>query len=159
MYSIVSVITWPFVDVRRVFFRIHKTCVDIALYRLAHRKCSGVRNCETISEEPLHNFVSKYFYRIILAHFSYFIRNIDLRHNVGFEALTACSPLKFSRCFGGICQLHLQGWRISQDRNQHATGSKQYTCLSYSLTLKMPLLAACLVLVSCFAYSSNPKIE
>jgi hypothetical protein len=107
----------------------------------------------------------------MLAYFSYFIRNIDLRYNVGFEALTAvvmktyifwditpCSPLKVSRRFGGICH-HLQRWRVSQDRNQHATGSKKITCLAYSLTLKMPLHAACLILVSCFAYSSNPKIE
>jgi hypothetical protein len=36
----------------------------------------------------------------------------------------ACSPLKVNRCFGETCLLHLQGWRISQARNQHKAGSR-----------------------------------
>jgi hypothetical protein len=36
-----------------------------------------------------------------------------------------CSPLKVSQCFGGTCLLHLQSCRISQERNQHESGSKQ----------------------------------
>jgi hypothetical protein len=39
--------------------------------------------------------------------------------------ITPCSPLKIKWCFGGICRLHLQDWRLSQARNQHEAGSKQ----------------------------------
>jgi hypothetical protein len=34
---------------------------------------------------------------------------------------TPCSPLNVNRRFGGIFCLHIQGWRISQARNQHET--------------------------------------
>jgi hypothetical protein len=39
----------------------------------------------------------------------------------GFEVLTAV----VIKCFWGTCRFHLQGWWISQARNQHETGSKQ----------------------------------
>jgi hypothetical protein len=72
---------------------------------------------------------------------------------VAFEVLTAvvmkisifwdvmsCSPLKVNRRFGGTCRLHLQGWRISQARNQHEAGGRQSSWLIglvYFASLKM----------------------
>jgi hypothetical protein len=41
-----------------------------------------------------------------------------------FGDITPCSPLRINWCFGGTCGLHLQGRRISQERNQHEAGSK-----------------------------------
>jgi hypothetical protein len=38
--------------------------------------------------------------------------------STNFWDITPCSPLKVSWRFGGIYRLHLQGWRISQERNQ-----------------------------------------
>jgi hypothetical protein len=35
--------------------------------------------------------------------------------------------LKVTWRFGGTCFLHHQGWRISQARNQHEAGSRQYS--------------------------------
>jgi hypothetical protein len=32
--------------------------------------------------------------------------------------VTPFSPLKVFKCFGGTCRLHLQGWRVSQARNE-----------------------------------------
>jgi hypothetical protein len=64
--------------------------------------------------------------------------------DVDFEVLTALvmnssilwnmtvrSPLRIDRRFGGTCRLHLQGRRISQERNQVASRalSKDYTVL------------------------------
>jgi hypothetical protein len=40
-----------------------------------------------------------------------------------FWDIIACSSLKVNRCFGGICRLHLKGWRIVQARNQYEAGS------------------------------------
>jgi hypothetical protein len=54
---------------------------------------------------------------------------------------TLCSPLKVNRHFRGTCRLRLQGWRITQARNQHeaeiATCFTLVSCLAYFLTLKM----------------------
>jgi hypothetical protein len=36
---------------------------------------------------------------------------------------TPCSPLKVNRRFGEIYRLHIQGRRISQERNQYEAGS------------------------------------
>jgi hypothetical protein len=36
-----------------------------------------------------------------------------------FKDVTPCSPLKVNWHFRGICHLPLQGWRVSQTRNQH----------------------------------------
>jgi hypothetical protein len=36
-----------------------------------------------------------------------------------------CSPVKARHSFGGTCCIHLQGWRVSQARSLHETGSKQ----------------------------------
>jgi hypothetical protein len=52
-----------------------------------------------------------------------------------FWDITPCSLLKFIQYFGGICGLHLKGWR-----------------------LRVALLAACFMLVSCLAYSSTLKM-
>jgi hypothetical protein len=74
--------------------------------------------------------------------------------NVGFEVLTTvvmkssvfwditlCSLLKVNHCFRQTCHLHLQGWRISQARNQRevllATYFMLVFCLACSMTLKM----------------------
>jgi hypothetical protein len=84
-----------------------------------------------------------------------------LEQYVGFEVLTAvvmkssvfwdlmpCSPLKVNQSFSGTCRHHLQGWRISQVRNQHEAGSKQSSaCLAYSLTLKMEVTCSSETLV------------
>jgi hypothetical protein len=35
-----------------------------------------------------------------------------------------CSPLEVNRSFGATWRLRLQGWRMSQGRNQHEAGSK-----------------------------------
>jgi hypothetical protein len=42
-----------------------------------------------------------------------------------FWDTTPCSPLKVNRRFRGPCRLHLQGWRISQGRNQCKVESRQ----------------------------------
>lgn len=36
-----------------------------------------------------------------------------------FWDIMPCRPLKVIWCFGGICRLHLQGWRVNQVRSQH----------------------------------------
>jgi hypothetical protein len=36
-----------------------------------------------------------------------------------FWDIILCSPLKVNRRFGGTCRLHLQGRRISQERNEY----------------------------------------
>jgi hypothetical protein len=36
-----------------------------------------------------------------------------------------CRPVKVSWHFGGTCCFHLQGWKVSQTRNQDETGSKE----------------------------------
>jgi hypothetical protein len=41
--------------------------------------------------------------------------------NSVFWDITPSSLLKVNRHFGGICDLHRQGWRISQAKNQHKT--------------------------------------
>jgi hypothetical protein len=60
--------------------------------------------------------------------------------------ITLSSPLKFNWCISQTCCFQLQGWRISQARNQHEAGSKQcfmlVSCLSYSLTLKMEVICS-----------------
>jgi hypothetical protein len=33
--------------------------------------------------------------------------------------VTPCSPLRVNQCFAGTYRLHLQGWKVSQARNQH----------------------------------------
>jgi hypothetical protein len=48
-----------------------------------------------------------------------------------------CSPLEISQCSRGTCCLHLQGWKMSQARNQCKAGDKLVSCLAYFLTLKM----------------------
>jgi hypothetical protein len=63
-----------------------------------------------------------------------------------FWDVTPCSPLKVNWHFKRTCHVHLQGWRISQARNQHEEGSKHsfmlVSCLAYSLTLKMEVICS-----------------
>jgi hypothetical protein len=61
-----------------------------------------------------------------------------------FWDITPCGPFKVNRSFGGTCRLHLQGLRISQERNQRESG----LCLPPAFTL-----------VSCLAYSSTLETE
>jgi hypothetical protein len=42
-----------------------------------------------------------------------------------FCYMTVCRPMEVSWCSEGAYHLHLQGWRISHARNQHAAGTKQ----------------------------------
>jgi hypothetical protein len=44
-----------------------------------------------------------------------------------------CSPLKVNRCVWRICRLHLQGWRISQARNQRESRWQVELCLETSV--------------------------
>jgi hypothetical protein len=46
-----------------------------------------------------------------------------------FWDITPCSPFKVNWCFGGTHHLPLQGWRISQGRNQCEAGSKSASTL------------------------------
>jgi hypothetical protein len=76
----------------------------------------------------------------------------DIR--VGFEVLTAVAmkssvlgditphiPLKVNWRFGGICRLHLQGKRISQEKNQREAGSKQsFTLLPTSSSFRASVI-------------------
>jgi hypothetical protein len=48
--------------------------------------------------------------------------------------ITPCSPLKVSRHFRETC-LHLQGWTISQARNQHEAGSMLHVDFLIGLSL------------------------
>jgi hypothetical protein len=52
-----------------------------------------------------------------------------------FWNITPYSLLKVNRHFGQTCHLHLQGQRISQERNQHEAGSKQSNLLMENLGL------------------------
>jgi hypothetical protein len=54
-----------------------------------------------------------------------------------FWSIIPCSPLKVNWHFGGTCQLHLHGWRVSQTRNDHGAGSLLVSFLVYSLNMKM----------------------
>jgi hypothetical protein len=47
-----------------------------------------------------------------------------------FWDITPCSPLKVN-CFRETCHLQLQGWRISQARDQHATVFLLVFCVSF----------------------------
>jgi hypothetical protein len=75
-----------------------------------------------------------------------FIKLITLKSSV-FWDITLCNPLKVNRYFKRTYGLHLQGWRVSQERNYYETGSKQR------------LLTSCFMIVSCVAYSSIMKTE
>jgi hypothetical protein len=46
--------------------------------------------------------------------------------------LTPCSLLKVNRCFGGIFRLHLQGRRLSKERNQRESRWNAGPKLTYS---------------------------
>jgi hypothetical protein len=83
-----------------------------------------------------------------------------IRPNVGFEVIigmvvksiilwdtTPCSLVNVNRLFGGTCRLHLQGWKVSQTRNQHELGRNH----GRSIT--------CFRLVPCKAYFSILKME
>jgi hypothetical protein len=37
-----------------------------------------------------------------------------------------CRLVKVNHHFGGLCHLHLYGWRVSQVRNQHEDGSDMF---------------------------------
>jgi hypothetical protein len=39
--------------------------------------------------------------------------------------ITQCSTLEVNRWFWGTCRLHLQGWRVSEPRNQCKAGSNK----------------------------------
>jgi hypothetical protein len=62
-------------------------------------------------------FLSRFFV-IFLSH----SRRIE---SIVFWSITACSPLKVNWRFGGACDLHLQGRRIRQARNQCEAHNKQ----------------------------------
>jgi hypothetical protein len=60
----------------------------------------------------------------------------------GFEVLTAvlcllgytlCSPLEVIQRFRGICHLHCQGWRISQEQETSMSRFLLVSCFAYSL--------------------------
>jgi hypothetical protein len=55
-----------------------------------------------------------------------------------FWDITACSPVRFNRRFGGTYRLHLQGWKISLARNR----SEDEWQASYSSTLKMEAICS-----------------
>jgi hypothetical protein len=80
----------------------------------------------------------------------------NLKPHVGFEILTAValktsifcdvmprSPVSVNRRFGGTFRLHLEGWRVSQARNQHETGRRnisedetpQNPCLYWTINI------------------------
>jgi hypothetical protein len=60
-----------------------------------------------------------------------FRRNLILGNiNWKFYSIIFCNMMTFSRVevhrrFGGMCCLHLQGWKLSQTKNQQEAGSKQ----------------------------------
>jgi hypothetical protein len=46
-----------------------------------------------------------------------------------------CSPLKVNRHLGGAYRLHLQDWKLSQTRSQHAAYSDQVVCFLLACSL------------------------
>jgi hypothetical protein len=52
-------------------------------------------------------------------------RKISLKKSSVFWNIMPFSPLKINRCFGGLCRLHLQGWKTNQARNQCEADNKQ----------------------------------
>jgi hypothetical protein len=53
------------------------------------------------------------------------MRISDLNEKFIFRNVTPCCPA--NRCFGGMCFLHLQGWRLSQTNNQHEACNKSHS--------------------------------
>lgn len=66
------------------------------------------------------------------------------------------SPLKVDRRFERTCCLHLPGWRISEIRNKHEGCIKK---IFHSIYVSFAELAACSMLVTCFAYSSPWRLR
>jgi hypothetical protein len=69
-----------------------------------------------------------------------------------FRVITPCHPLKVNRHFEGTCDLHLQGQRMSQARNQHegrwqVEAFTLVSCLAYFSTLKMEATCSSKMLV------------
>jgi hypothetical protein len=68
---------------------------------------------------------------------------MDMKSSTSFFwTITPCSQLKVNTCFGRTYRFHLQWRRISQSRNQREVGEPAWWN------------AACLLLVSCLAYST-----
>jgi hypothetical protein len=62
-----------------------------------------------------------------------------------FWDITSCSPLKVNGSFGGTCRLHLQGRKVSWERNQRESLSPAFTlvsCSAYSSALKMEAICS-----------------
>jgi hypothetical protein len=82
----------------------------------------------------------------------YFAQKNEMIWCLGFEVFTAmvmksslfwemmsCSPMKVNWCFGGTCHFHIQGWRVSQARNQHDASSKKALLWRWLVPLKCPI--------------------
>jgi hypothetical protein len=77
---------------------------------------------------------------------TYELWTIGLKSTVVLD-VTPCSPVEVDRRFGGTYCLNLQGWTVSQARNQEQTGDKQMG------------LAAYLLPIFCLAHCSTLKME
>jgi hypothetical protein len=53
-----------------------------------------------------------------------------------FWDIMPCSLVKDNQHFGGTYHIHLQGWRVSQARNQHGVGKMQSIGGTYCLHLQ-----------------------
>jgi hypothetical protein len=79
-----------------------------------------------ICQTYLINFVKfVIFPNLKIKRYNNFIVHTRIIKSIIFWDITPWSPLKVNRHFGGTCCLHLQGWRISQERNQREAGSKE----------------------------------
>jgi hypothetical protein len=82
----------------------------------AVKPCSSVADTDVSEKHTASNFrvkdgVSDFLLRVS-------IRSKNYRKSSIFWDITPCSPLKVNRRFGGTCRLHLQGRRISKERNR-----------------------------------------
>jgi hypothetical protein len=52
------------------------------------------------------------------------VLTVEVMNSSIFWDIKLCSLLKVNQNLRGTCHLYLQGWRVSQARNQHEAGSK-----------------------------------
>jgi hypothetical protein len=86
-------------------YNTHKVIYLYSLYYTYHLIC--INSDDILKESDLHCF------KIIISYKEVYLLDI-----------TPCCPLKVNRRFGGICQLHLQARKRSQERKHREAGNK-----------------------------------
>jgi hypothetical protein len=95
--------------------------------------CKNVTNCLIFSFMAT-QCTKKYWYIIQHITCSFYVGSevstvVVIKISVFLDTLPH-SVLKVNRCFGGTCNLRLQGWRVSQARKENEADNKQSSALS-----------------------------